>query len=149
MKVLSTLKPEKRCHPDCQIVKRRGHLYAPYNGDSGFKEKQGNRKLTRTSSHQSDNKQLRTKKIESTQLSKISESTSSRLPDSQASRSSLCDLQKQPSFQGKTGQHKKRIINQSTGVPTTLVTTHSVREQITLTSSANKQHFVLANIRQG
>ncbi|EKO3918390.1 type B 50S ribosomal protein L36 [Vibrio fluvialis] len=37
MKVLSSLKSAKKCHPDCQIVKRRGRLYVICKTNPRFK----------------------------------------------------------------------------------------------------------------
>jgi large subunit ribosomal protein L36 len=40
MKVLSSLKSAKKRHPDCQIVKRKGKIYAICKTNPGFKARQ-------------------------------------------------------------------------------------------------------------
>lgn len=41
MQVLSSLKPAKKRHPDCLVVKRRGHIFVICKTDSRFKAVQG------------------------------------------------------------------------------------------------------------
>ncbi|WP_460754373.1 type B 50S ribosomal protein L36 [Marinomonas epiphytica] len=41
MHALSSLKTTKRRHPDCQVVKRRGHLFVICKSNPRFKAVQG------------------------------------------------------------------------------------------------------------